>query len=69
MNENESLITRLNKQNRIMANMLKQNRIEFSDLRNMLGAIAAEQIKLSKHLGLERNSKKSDEILGLETHE
>ncbi len=63
MNENESelkeLITRLN----------KKNRMEFSDLRNMLGAIAAEQIKLSKHLGLERNSKKSDEILGLETHE
>ena len=53
MNENESLITRLNKQNRIMANMLKQNRIEFSDLRNMLGAIAVEQMKLSKHLVLE----------------
>ncbi len=53
MNENESLITRLDKQNRIMANMLKQNRIEFSDLRNMLGAIAVEQMKLSKHLGLE----------------
>ena len=44
----KELITRLDKQNRIMANMLKQNRIEFSDLRNMLGAIAAEQVKLSK---------------------
>ena len=47
MNENESelkeLITRLN----------KKNRMEFSDLRNMLGAIAVEQMKLSKHLGLE----------------
>ncbi len=69
MNENESLITRLDKQNRIMANMLKQNRIEFSDLRNMLGAIAVEQIKLSKHFGLKKTSKKSEEILGLETHE
>ena len=51
----KELITRLDKQNRIMANMLKQNRIEFSDLRNMLGAIAVEQMKLSKHLGLETN--------------
>jgi len=43
--ELKELITRLN----------EKNRMEFSDLRNMLGAIAVEQIKLSKHLGLETN--------------